>query len=183
MYSYSSFEFFYENDKLNGRLLNQIDDLKAYLEDKLFIFVCGCDVLVNYSFINNILKKVIGNLPINDGDNSATKISGSEYKREKDFPNAIAKKESFIYTNNNIDLNESIENLYLAKANGFTTVLIYIDVPEEFMIKQVQQRSNPHERTTIEDSEIIRNKKNSKEVFDKINKDRDLVDFYYSYKK
>jgi predicted ABC-type ATPase len=184
---------FYENDDYYGRSLNSIEDLKTYLEDKLFIAVGGGIGSGKTYFINNVLKKVVGNLPVYDVDNWTSNIGGGEYKRElagkamtqfkKDFPIAFTKKESFIYTGTNANLNGTIAKLQQAKSNGFTTVLIHIDVPEEVAIKQSQQRSETGERNPIEDYKIIRTNKESKEVFEKVKKDRNLVDFYFSFKR
>ena len=184
---------FYESDTFYGRSLNSIDDLKTYLEDKLFISVGGGIGSGKTYFIENVLKKVVGNLPVYDVDVLASKMGGGEYKRElagkaanqfkKELPIAFTKKESFIHTGTNANFNGATAKLQLAKSNGFTTVLIHIDVPEEVAIKQAQQRSETGERNPIEDYKIIRTNKDSKEVFEKLKKDRNLVDFYYVYKR
>ena len=183
---------FYESDTFYGRSLNSINDLKTYLEDKLFISVGGGIGSGKTYFIENILKKVVGNLPVYDVDVLASKMGGGEYKRElagkaaykfkKELPIAFTKKESFIHTGTNANLNGIMAKLQLAKSNGFTTVLIHIDTPENVAIQQSSQRATSGERNPIEDYKIIRTNKDSKEVFEKLKKDRNLVDFYFSYK-
>jgi predicted kinase len=143
-------------------------------------------------FINNVLKKVVGNLPLYDVDDFTIKLGGGEYKRElagkaalqfkKELPIAFTKSKSFIYTGTNANFNGLAAKLQLAKSNGFTTVLIHIDTPENVAIQQSSQRATSGERNPIEDYKIIRTIRDSKEFFEKIKKDRKLVDFYYSYK-
>lgn len=184
---------FYESDAFYGRSLNSIEDLKTYLEDKLFISVGGGVGSGKTYFINNFLKRVVGNLPVYDVDEWNAKMAGGKYSKElsskattqfrKDLPVAFTKSESFIYTGTNANLNGIIAKLQLAKLNGFTTVLIHIDTPEEVAIKQSQQKSETGERNPIEDYKIIRTNKDSKEVFDKVKKDRNLVDFYFQYRR
>ena len=182
---------FYENDVYYGRALNIIDDLKTYLEDKLFIAVGGGIGSGKTYFINNILKKVVGNLPVYDVDEVTTKMGAGEYKRElagkatvqfrKELSIAFTKPDSFIFTGTNANFNGLVAKLQLAKTNGFTTVLIHIDTPEDTAIQQVSQRADTGERNPIEDYKVIRTTKDSKEVFEKIKKNRELVDFYFQY--
>lgn len=189
----TNFIEFYESDTYYGRALNSIDDLKTYLEDKLFITVGGGIGSGKTYFINNVLKKIIGNLPVYDVDELATKMGGGEYKRElagkaalqfrKDVPIAFTKPDSFIHTGTNSNYNGLVNKLKLAKANGFTTVVIHVDTPENISIKQAAERTKSDERNPIEDFKISRSIKDSKETFEKIKKDRELVDFYYSFKR
>jgi len=191
--THNTFFQFYESDTYYGRALNSIDDLKTYLEDKLFIAVGGGIGSGKSYFINNVLKKVVGDLPVYDVDELTTKMGGGEYKREfagkatvqfrKELPIAFTKPDSFIFTGTNANLNGISAKLKLAKVNGFTTVLIHIDTPEDTAIQQVAQRADTGERNPIEDYKVIRTTKDSKEVFEKIKKDRELVDFYYSVKR
>lgn len=187
-----SFINFYESDTYYGRALNSIDDLKTYLEDKLFIAVGGGIGSGKSYFINNVLQKIVGNLPVYDVDDLTTMIGRGKYKRElagkalsqfkKELPIAFTKDKSFIYTGTNSNFNGLVAKLQLAKTNGFTTVIIHIDTPENVAIQQALQRSETGERNPIEEYKIIRTIRDSKEVFEKIIKDRRLVDFYYSYK-
>ena len=119
-------------------------------------------------------------------------MGGGKYKRElagkaavqfkKELPIAFVKSKSFIYTGTGSNYNGLVAKLQLAKTNGFTTVLIHIDTPENVAIQQASQRAATTERNPIEDYKVIRTIKDSKETFEKIKKDRELVDFYFSVK-
>ena len=191
--THNTFLQFYESDTYYGRALNSINDLKTYLEDKLFISVGGGIGSGKSYFINNVLKKSVGDLPVYDVDILNKQMAGGEYKRElagkaaaqfrKELPIAFTKSESFIHTGTNSNYNGLAAKLQLAKANGFTTVLIHIDTPEDIAIQQASERTKSGERNPIEDFKIIRSINDSKETFEKIKKDKELVDFYYSFKR
>lgn len=184
---------FYESDAFYGRSLNSIEDLKTYLEDKLFIVVGGGIGSGKTYFVDNTLKKVVGDLLTFDVDAINRELGGGVYKRElagqalarmrKGLEQSLRGKQSVIFSGTNSKYEALVKRLQIAKENNFTTILIHIDVPLEQALKQNKERASTGIHPEVPEEKLVRTNKNSKEVFDKVKKDRNLVDFYYQVKR
>lgn len=186
-----NFQYFYEND--NGRRLSMINDLSSYLEDKLFISVGGGIGAGKSYFINKILNKIVGDMPVMDVDEYTAQLSGGKYNREMsgkarapfraDLDKMLHGDKSFIYTGTNANLKGTADKLQTAKDNEFTTVLIHIDIPLELALQQSQKRAEAGERNQIPEEVIERTIRDSKSTFEQLKNNKEIVDFYFTYKK
>jgi len=184
---------FYENDVYYGRALNSIDDLKTYLEDKLFIAVGGGIGSGKSYFVDNVIKKIVGDMLTFDVDAMNREMSDGVYKAEltgkaitkmrSGLDNALKGNQSFIYSGTNSSYLVLSKRLQTAKENNFTTVIIHIDVPFEKAIEQNKGRASTGIHSEVPEDKIIKTNKESKETFEKIKKNRELVDFYFSFKR
>lgn len=118
MYSFSEY---YSTDRLTGRLLVELHDLKTFLDDNLFILVGGSN---KSYYINEVLQKVVGGISIYKESGIFEKLY-SEKEQILPLPDIFKQNKSFIYTGNAINENSATNKLKMAKDSKYTTVLIY----------------------------------------------------------
>lgn len=118
-----------------------------------------------------------------NGEYNEKKSSKAVAELEKRCKTSIEKKESFVRQGVCVNENAARKRLREAKDNGFTTIVLHVDVPVEQAIKQNLQRGEEGNRTIPDDKlyKIERGYQRVDEVMNVI-KDESLADFYIRFK-
>lgn len=177
--SISRFEYYYS---LNESVLIEIDQIENLKDDKIFVSIGG-GIGAGKTFIT---KKFI-NLPVIDVDDFVAKVNEGKYDRSnlafgrKKFNialmEALESNQSFVHMGTNANLNGTKNRLTIAKQNGFTTILVFINTCPDKVFERIQNR----ERNEISKERIYESYNDAKNVFDILIKDNKLVDFYVKY--
>lgn len=180
--SISSFEYYYSLNESVSIGIDQIENLK---DDKLFVSIGG-GIGAGKTFI---AKKFI-TLPVIDVDDFVANVNEGKYDRSnlalgrKKFNMALMEalefNQSFVHIGTNANLNGTKNRLTIAKQNGFTTILVFVDTNPEKAIQQVEGRE---ERTEILKERIIKSHDDASIVFQTLIKDNSLVNFYVHIKR
>lgn len=179
-----SFNYYYS---LNEAAPIEIEQIQNLLDEKLFVSIGG-GIGAGKSYLT---KKYL-NLPVIDVDNYVSDVGEGKYDRNnlslgrKAFNtalmNALEGKESFVHVGTNANLNGTKNRLQIAKENGFTNILVFVDTPPEKALKYSQMRVQLDERNEILLERIIQSHNDAKSVFQSLFKDNSLVDFYVHIK-
>jgi len=148
----SRFESYYHLNEATQIEIDQIENLK---DDKLFVFVSG-GIGAGKTFLAQKFIK----LPIMENDALMKAFEG---------------KESFVCKDINQNINGTIGKLQLAKQNGFTTILVFVDSDPEKAFTRLQKLP---ERESILKEKVILTHDDALQAFQTIIKDNRLVDFY-----
>lgn len=159
-----------------------------YLSKPLYVLTVG-GMAVGKSFV---VSRFIKTIPVMDVDDIMKQLKYVDYSRAhfskamkliaEKIKTAMDNKESIIAMGTSSDLSFSIDKLFNAKMNGYTTVLLFIDASYEQAVRQNEERKEKGERAVAaEKGYRIRQTNTGSANTYAILKDTNLVDFCVHY--